>query len=204
MNAAATAHATPFSLHDFLNWEADQPLRHEFIEGEAFARTGGTDVHNLITGNAYLALREYAKGKPCRVFMADMKLAAEAADACFYPDIFLTCTPGDAASALVKHDAQLIIEVLSPSTEAYDRGKKFGHYRLIDTLAAYVLIAQDEYRIEAFVRTQDNHWTLYEASGLESVLALPLPDDHLDLALAQIYQDIPLPPIAAIPTGAPA
>jgi len=195
MNATATAQTIPFTLNDFLIWEAAEPLRHEFIEGEAFAMTGGTDMHNLITGNAYLSLREHTQGTPCRVFMADMKLAVHAADACFYPDIFITCTPADAERTLIKHDAKIIVEVLSPSTEGYDRGKKFTHYRLIDTLQAYVLIAQDEYHIEAFVRAQDNHWTLFDASGLNATLSLPLLGEAmLNLSLAQIYQDITLSP----------
>lgn len=195
MNATATAKATPCTLDDFLAWEAAEPLRHEFIEGEAFAMTGGTDVHNLISLNAAIHLREHTQDKPCRVFMADMKLVVTAADACFYPDVFVTCTPADAERSLVKQDAKIIVEVLSPGTEAYDRGKKFSHYRLIDSLQAYVLIAQDEYRIEAFARAPDNHWTLYDASGLHATLSLPMQDgEMLNLSLAQIYQDIRLSP----------
>lgn len=187
---SGTAPAIPFQLDDFLNWEAEQPLRHEFVEGETFAMTGGTDIHNEISLNAAFQLRAYAKGKPCRVYMADVKLAVEAADACFYPDVFLTCSPADAERNLVKQDALLIVEVLSPNTEAYDRGKKFSHYRRIDSLQAYVLIVQDESRIEAFVRTPDNHWTLFEASGRDASLRIPLAEDTLDLPLAAIYQDI--------------
>lgn len=195
MNATATAKATPCTLDDFLAWEAAEPIRHEFIEGEAFAMTGGTDAHNLISLNAAIHLREHTQDKPCRVFMADMKLVVTAADACFYPDVFVTCTPADAERSLVKHDAKIIVEVLSPGTEAYDRGKKFSHYRLIDSLQAYVLIAQDEYRIEAFARAPDNHWTLYDASGLDATLSLPMQDGEiLNLSLAQIYQDIRLSP----------
>ena len=187
---SGTAPAIPFQLDDFLNWEAEQPLRHEFVEGETFAMTGGTDIHNEISLNAAFQLRAYAKGKPCRVYMADVKLAVEADDACFYPDDFLTCSPADAERNLVKQDALLIVEVLSPNTEAYDRGKKFSHYRRIDSLQAYVLIVQDESRIEAFVRTPDNHWTLFEASGRDASLRIPLAEDTLDLPLAAIYQDI--------------
>jgi Uma2 family endonuclease len=201
MNATATAQAIAFTLNDFLAWEANEPLRHEFIEGDTFAMTGGTDVHNLITLNTAIHLRAQNKGQPC--FMADMKLAVAAANACFYPDVFLTCSAEDATSPLVKQDAKLIVEVLSPSTEAYDRGKKFNYYRHIESLAAYLLIAQDEYHIEAFVRRQDAHWTLFEASGLESILRLPIPDAPLDLPLVQIYQDITLSPPTPRPQGEP-
>lgn len=193
MNSPAQAHR--FTLEDFLAWEAAEPLRHEFIEGEAFAMTGGTDAHNLILLNAAIQLREHTQSKPCRVFMVDMKLVVEAADACLYPDVFVTCSPADAERALFKHDAKIIIEVLSPSTEAYDRGKKFSAYRLIDSLQAYVLIAQDEHHIEVFARTPDNHWTLYDASGIDTTLSLPWQEGvTLNLSLAQIYQDIRLSP----------
>ena len=117
------------SAEDYLVWEAAQPERHEFVDGEVFAMAGAEDRHVTVTGNVYMALRQHLRGTPCRTFMADMKVQAHADSSYFYPDVLVTCSAADADSRQIKREPRLIVEVLSPGTEAYDRGEKFVRYR---------------------------------------------------------------------------
>ena len=126
------------SAQDYLAWEAAQPERHEFVDGEVFAMAGAEDRHVTVTGNVYMALRQHLRGTPCRTFMADMKVQAHADSSYFYPDVLVTCSAADADSRQIKREPRLIVEVLSPSTEAYDRGEKFLRYRQIPSLTEYV------------------------------------------------------------------
>ena len=101
-----------FNRADYLIWEHDQPERHEYVAGEVFAMVGVRDRHNVIAGNLYVPIRAHLKGSPCKIYLSDIKLEVSAADSVFYPDLFVTCeTPSD---PLVKRDAALIIEILSP------------------------------------------------------------------------------------------
>ncbi len=106
------------TLEDFLAWEAEQPERWEFFNGEAFMMAGGSDVHNAISLNTAFALRQTLRGTRCNVFMSDVRLRLAESDDLFYPDVFVTCSDADRARRQVKEDPVLIAEVLSPSTEA--------------------------------------------------------------------------------------
>lgn len=177
------------SFAEYLAWEAEMPERWEFIDCEPFMMAGGSDVHNTIAGNAYMALRERLRGTPCSVFMSDVKLRDDANECAFFPDVFVSCAESDRARRLDKAAPTLIVEVLSPSTEAYDRGKKFAAYRRFDDLRALVLLAQDEPYAECYVRTDGGGWLLTEASGLDARIAVsPL---ALELPLAELYRDLP-------------
>ena len=123
-----------FSPEEYLAWEAEQVEKHEYVDGEVFAMAGAGEGHVTITGNVYMALRQHLKGSPCRTFMADMKVQANANNAFFYPDVVVTCSARDAQDPLVKREPTLIVEVLSPSTAAYDRGAKFSSYRQLASL----------------------------------------------------------------------
>ena len=130
--------AQKLSLADFLVWENAQADRNEFYRGEVFAMVGARRVHGLIAGNLFAALKTHLKGSACRAFVSDMKIQV-ANDALFYPDVFVTCDPQDLRTELVFRQPKLIVEVLSPSTEAFDRGLKFAAYRQIDALQEYAL-----------------------------------------------------------------
>ena len=119
---------------DYLLWEAEQAERQEFVGGETFAMAGAEDRHGTVTGNLWMALRQHLSGTPCRTYAVDMRLSVAALGSYFYPDIMVTCSALDAASRLAKSEAKLIVEVLSPSTAAYDRGLKFSHYRSLPSL----------------------------------------------------------------------
>ena len=177
------------TLEDFLAWEAEQPERWEFFNGEAFMMAGGSDVHNAISLNTAFALRQPLRGTRCNVFMSDVRLRLAESDDLFYPDVFVTCTDADRARRQVKEDPILIAEVLSPSTEAYDRGDKFAAYRRFAGLKTVLFLSQDRAHVECFTRGDDGRWVLSEASGETARLALPAFD--FELALADLYRDLP-------------
>jgi len=178
-----------FDFAAYMDWEAQQPERHEWVDGEIFAMTGARDAHNQIAGNLYMALRVALRGTPCRAFISDMKLHVEAADAVFYPDVLVTCDARDRGpeADLAKRHPLLIVEVLSDSTAAYDRGRKFELYRRLQELQEVLFIAQDRMQLDLFRRNGQGRWELYPAAEGE---ILRLESVGLDLAVAQVYQDV--------------
>jgi Uma2 family endonuclease len=123
------AQKTVFSADDYLAWEPAQLDRHEYLDGDVYALADAEDRHVTVSMNIAFALRQHLSGSPCRTYMSDMRLHVAAANSYFYPDVLVTCSALDLASAVVKTEPKLIIEVLSPGTAAYDRGVKFSHYR---------------------------------------------------------------------------
>ena len=190
MGLPAEKHA--MTLDEFLAWEADQPERWEFFDGEAFMMAGGSDVHNLVSGNTYMTLRNALRGTSCTVFMSDVRLRLAATDDLFYPDVFVTCADADRERRQVKEEPVLIAEVLSPSTEAYDRGGKFAAYRRFPGLKTVLFLSQDRAHVECYSRTAEGDWLLTEASGEAASLALPA--FGFTLPLAELYQDLPAAP----------
>lgn len=176
------------SADEFLAWESTQPERHEFVQGEVFAMAGGEDRNNTVAGNLYIALRQHLRGSPCRVFASDVKLRVEAADCFFYPDVMVTCSAADAASRLVKHAPVLVVEVLSPSTEAFDRGAKFAAYRQLPSLAEYLLVDPNQRRCDLFRKgADDGLWVLHPTGPDE---ALQLASVGLDLPPAVLWAEL--------------
>ena len=174
-----------FTRNDFIAWENEQAERHEFVAGEVFAMTGVRDSHNVVAGNFYLVLRQHLKGSPCKTYMADVKLEVVAVDSVFYPDVFVTCeSPSD---PLVKRDATLIVEVLSPSTEAYDRGRKFAFYRQLAGLQEYLLVSTDEPRLDIYRRAPDNAWVL---RSYQPGASFTLESVGLALRVDSIFEDV--------------
>ena len=152
---------------EFLAWDADQTVRHEFVRGEVFAMAGGEDRHYSVALNLAVALHQHLRGSPCRVYGSDVKLRVEAADCFFYPDLMVTCSPADAADRLVKREPVLVVEVLSPSTAAFDRGEKFAAYRQLPSLAEFLLVDIDARRCELFRKGADGLWVLHPTQGEE-------------------------------------
>lgn len=135
---------TPFTVADYLVWEADQVERHEFVNGEVFSMAGAGESHNVVAGNFYFRLREHLINSPCRTNMSDMKLHIKTLENFFYPDIMVTCNSADRESQMSKSEPKLIVGVLSPSTANYDRGEKFISYRQIPSLREYVMVDIDK------------------------------------------------------------
>lgn len=155
------AKQTALSEADYLDWEAQQTQRHEYLAGEVYAMAGAEDRHNTVCLNLAFALRRSLAGTPCRTYMSDVKVQVEASHGFFYPDLMVTCSPADLQNRLVKNEPILIIEVLSPSTASYDRGEKFAHYRRIRALQEYALIDLDTRRCDVYRKGGDGLWVLH-------------------------------------------
>jgi Uma2 family endonuclease len=151
------------SLQDYLAWEDHQPDKNELVRGEIVSMVGARRVHGRVQGNLARHLGNQLAGTPCQVFIDNMKVQP-AADTVLYPDLFVTCDKADLATELLFTSPTLIIEVLSPSTQAYDRSIKFALYRRIPALREYILVDPDSRRVEAFRRGADDVWSLYDMS----------------------------------------
>lgn len=183
------------SLAEFLAWEDLQPERHEFHQGEVFAMVGARRSHGRVVQNLSRRLSELLDGSPCQVFAETMKLAV-ANDTLLYPDVFVTCDAADLATDVVFRSPAVIIEVLSPSTQAYDRSKKFALYRQLASLREYLLVDPDTRRVEALRRDELGRWIFHDMSQDEQV---ELPVLNGSIALSQIFQGLEAPDSEAPP-----
>lgn len=174
---------------EYLKFERESEEKHEYFAGEIFAMTGASLNHNVITLNVGAMLHAQLRKRPCTVYPSDMRVKTPLRTLYTYPDISVVCgTPqleDDKFDTLL--NPIVIIEVLSPSTEMYDRGKKFQHYRTIPSLQEYLLIAQDSVRVEHYVRGE-GQWIFTDAANLDAVLKLPSID--CTLALSEVYEKV--------------
>jgi len=174
---------------DYLAWEATQSERHEYVGGEVYAMTGARLAHNVIAGNAYTFLREQLRGTPCRVYMSDVKLHVEAADAYLYPDVMVSCEARDRVSdrELAIHGPWLVVEVLSDSTAGYDRGGKFALYRRVPTLTHYLLVEQGQPRADLYVRNAEGLWVLHPLAAGD---VMHIPERGIAWPVAALFDDV--------------
>ena len=182
------AQKTIFSAAGYLAWESAQLDRHEFLDGEVFAMAGAEDRHVTVSMNVAFALRQHLSGSPCRTFMSDMRLHVAAANCYFYPDVLVTCNALDLASSMVKTEPKLIVEVLSPSTAAFDRGLKFSQYRRLASLEEYLLIDLDSRSADCYRKGADGLWVLHPFARGEQVT---LASVALELSAAQLFAEVP-------------
>ena len=180
----------PFTAADYLAWEVDQAERHDFVDGEVYAMSGGEDRNATVAGNVYMALREHLRGTPCRVYAVDVRLHVRARDNYFYPDVMVTCSDADRASRLSKSDPVLIVEVLSKSTEAYDRGDKFASYRAIESLAEYVMIDIPARRVELYRKGTDGLWVLHPTEMTQVEASINFESVQLKIDAATLFADL--------------
>jgi Uma2 family endonuclease len=178
---------------EYLAWEAEQTLRHEFINGKVYAMTGGTLPHNDIALNLYSQVRSHLRGKGCRANVADVKVRVRATGPYFYPDLVVSCDDRDRQATDAIAYPKLIVEVLSPSTAGFDRGDKFKFYRRLTTLQEYVLIDAEKVGVDCYRKTSMGKWELTaypdDAADLENpVLELVSLDFQCPLAL--VYEEV--------------
>ncbi|HLC17134.1 MAG TPA: Uma2 family endonuclease [Thermodesulfovibrionia bacterium] len=163
LTAAVKQRYTP---EEYLALERKAEYKSEFVNGRIFAMSGASRKHNLIAGNIFRELSLQFKNRPCEVYMSEMRVKVSPTGMYTYPDVVAVC--GDISLEDIHNDTLInptvIVEVLSESTEAYNRGEKFAHYRSLESLQEYILVAQDKVRVERFVR-QGKLWVLYEASS---------------------------------------
>ena len=168
-------------------------VKSEFYDGEMFAMSGATRGHSRISTNLAAEFTRKLAGHRCQPFNADLRVKIEASGLYTYPDLSVVC--GEDQHVDEEQDnltnPTLIVEVLSPSTENYDRGRKFEHYRQIPSLKEYLLVSQDQPRIEQFIR-QSNQWVLRDAVGLKTKLVLP--SLKISLSLAAVFRGVKFPP----------
>lgn len=183
---------------EYLEWEEQQPIKYEYINGEVFAMTGGTLPHNSIAINLTSALKNHLRGKGCKVFMADAKVGVSLQGPFHYPDVMVSCDPQDQRARKIIYHPCLIVEVLSPGTEGFDRGKKFRHYRQIDTLKEYVLIEADKMNVECYRLNEKGKWELTSysleettANGTEIEVQLTSLDFRCPISV--LYEDVVFP-----------
>jgi Uma2 family endonuclease len=184
---AHVAHQPTFTADDYLAWEPTQLDRHEYLDGEVFAMAGAEDRHVTVAMNIGFAVRQHLSGSPCRTYMSDMRLFVAAVNSYFYPDVLVTCSAHDLASPKAKTEPKLIIEVLSPSTAAYDRGLKFSHYRNLASLEEYALIDLDTRITDCYRKGPDGLWVLHPFARDASV---ELASVALTLSAAQLFADV--------------
>jgi Uma2 family endonuclease len=172
-----------FDRDAYLHWEAQQADKNEYLAGEVFAMVGARQDHVVVALALAARFREHLRGTRCRAYTSDMKLEVVAADAVFYPDVMVSCDEDDRQRELALRAPRLIVEVLSDSTAAYDRGAKFAAYRRLESLQEYLLVDVDARRLELF-RREPVGWVLHEVApadaGLDGVLHLA----SIDLGLS--------------------
>ena len=185
-SAAAQTYLTP---EEYLAFERKATTKHEYLNGQIVAMSGASFAHNFITVNIATSLNIQLMEGECRVATSDMRVKVTQIDSYFYPDVVVVCgeprAEDDTFDTLL--NPTLIVEVLSPSTEGYDRGEKFEHYQQIASLKDYILISQDEIRVEHHCR-QGSEWIQTEFVEFEDVLSLL--SIGCELRLPDIYRRV--------------
>ena len=182
------AHQPTFSADDFLAWDATQTVRHKFVGGEVVAMAGAGEAHVTLALNVAMVLRQHLAGTPCRSFITDMKLRVDEADACFGPDVMVSCSARDAGDPLLEREPVLLVEVLSPATAAFDRGDKFAADRLLATLREYLPVDPRTRRSDLFRLGAEGRWVLHPAA---LGAGLRLDSVALDLGAEALWAEVP-------------
>lgn len=186
----AASLAQTYTAEDYLALEIESDLRHEFQDGEIVEITGGTPEHNEITATLIFLLKAALRKKPYSIFVTDQRLWIPEPNLYTYPDVMVMPRPPELQSG--RKDTVinpfLIGEILSESTQGYDRGKKFAHYRTIETFEEYVLIDQYRPQVEQYIKQAENQWLFMTHSGLEACLTLS--SVGVEITLSDLYEAI--------------
>lgn len=188
----ASSEDVHMTSEEYLDRERVSAHKSEYFHGEIFAMAGGSPAHNRITANLIREIDTRLLGGPCITYTSDQRVKVQATELYTYPDLVVVCgEPQFEARGLdTLLNPTLLVEVLSPSTEAYDRGAKFGHFRRLPSLKEYLLVSQDRARVEHYLR-QGERWELTEIDGLDATLRLnAVPGD---IPLTRLYDRVSLP-----------
>lgn len=185
-----------YTVAEYLDREEDSLDKHEYRDGEILLMAGASPNHGLIAANTIRAFGNRLTGKPCRIYDSSVRVRIPRTVLYTYPDATVFCgelrtDPNDAKGETATNP-RVIIEVLSPSTEAYDRGEKFTRYRMLDSMEEYLLISQTNASVESFYRQPDGTWLLTPVAGLEA--SVRLRSLGMEIPLAEIYSDVQFPP----------
>ena len=181
---------TKLMPEEYLEFERNSDMKHEYFNGEIFAMSGAKRNHNKITTNLSGLVWQHLKGKNCENYSSDMRVFVSETGLYTYPDLVVVCGEPEFKDNVFDTllNPVLLIEVLSESTESYDRGKKFQHYRSIESLQEYVLVAQDEARIEKYVKSGDGFWFFTESVGIDS--GIEFSSIECQIALREVFDKI--------------
>lgn len=179
------------TAEEYLAWEAQQEFRHEYVDGEILAMTGGTLPHNDIALNLYTALRPHLRQRGCRVNVSDAKVQAWKNSRYFYPDLVVSCDPDDLQARDFIQHPKVIVEVLSPGTANYDRTKKLKYYRRIPSLQEYVLVDSEAIIVEVYRRREGKMWLYCEYEAGE---AIALESIEFACAIELLYEGVSFEP----------
>lgn len=185
-----------YTVSEYLALERESKEKHEYRDGQIIAMAGGTYNHGLIAANLMGELRSALKGKPCHVADSTVRVRVPRTPLYTYPDMTVVCgeaqfdTHDSRGETLI--NPRVIIEVLSPTTEGYDRGEKFSRYRQLDSMEEYVLVSQDTPNVETFFRQGDGAWLLRAFQGLDAKARIGCLE--LELPLKEIYANVKFPP----------
>lgn len=182
------------SPEEYLARERTAEYKSEYLHGEIFAMSGASRKHNLITVNISAQLNPQLRGKPCEAYISDMRVKVRASGLYTYPDVVVVCGEPQFEDAHIDTllNPTLLIEVLSPSTERYDRIAKTAYYRTLESLKEHLLVSQDELRLEQYVRQPDDTWVLIEHASTDNVIALK--SISCSLALRDVYEKVTFDP----------
>ncbi len=188
MNYSTNLATIFLSPGDYLQREMTSSIRHEYLGGQIFAMSGGSEEHNRIAGNLYALLLTHLRGSGCKTFIADMKvrLAKNSVDVFYYPDVMVTCD-GEDRERFYKVSPCLVVEVLSPSTENLDRREKRLNYQSLPSLQEYVLVSQEEMKVEVYRREAGENWSV-EIFGERD--RLELESVGLTLMVTDVYDEV--------------
>ncbi|MBW4616943.1 MAG: Uma2 family endonuclease [Desmonostoc vinosum HA7617-LM4] len=184
----AIADQNYFTPEEYLKLEEQSSTKHEYIDGYIYAMAGALDPHVTVAGNLFALLRSHVRGSGCRVYIADMKARIEALNRFYYPDVMVTCDQRDKETPAYKRFPCLIVEVLSDSTEAFDRGDKFADYQVLESLQEYVLINTKRQRVECFRRNDEGLWVLQ--SYIAENKSFRLNSVNFEETIASLYEDV--------------
>jgi Uma2 family endonuclease len=183
---ASAATVRTYTWKEFVEFEKRSTEKHEYLRGEVWAMAGGTPEHGRLAVNIASELRMALKGRPCVVLNSDVRVRVSETDRATYPDTFVVCgalkTDPDDSNTII--NPVVVVEVLSPGTEASDRGEKFAHYQRLESLKDYVLVSQAERRIEVFSRGTGASWLLTPLGPGQRV---PIPSLGIELDLDTLY-----------------
>ncbi len=193
MSAEQDVYLTPA---EYLAFERQSTYRSEYLAGQVVAMAGSSARHNLIVTNVVAELRTQLRKRPCTVYPSDMRLKVSQTGLYTYPDVIVVC--GDVHFEDAEQDTLLnpteLVEILSKSTENYDCGRKFQHYRTLESFQEYLLVAQDAHHVEHYVRRPDDQWLLSETDDLRATIILPSID--CTLLLADVYEKVDIKSLA--------
>jgi Uma2 family endonuclease len=185
-----------YTVEEYLASEEQSEVRHEYFDGEVFAMAGAEVSHNLIGLNFAASFRQALRGRPCRTVMEGVQLAVQEGRHYTYPDVMVTCDPADQQAKRILRAPVLLIEVLSPSTAEYDRGRKFNQYKQLPSLQHYLLVSQTSWLVEWYRREANNIWSFTPL--VEADDALVIPDLNINLTVAEIYEGTDVAPLRIV------